>query len=335
MSRQLRFIVSLLLVAIAAAQTANAQPISVELAEKTPPADPGDLIPPTTTTTTTTIPACNPIDCGGYFSCFCQVCCPDKPEPCYYVDTTSALETAFSAGCTTAPNNSCGNCSTPVGTGSPAPQCLWVAAWQQYPSEDSEQSPLNQFTYSNFTPIPSCFADKWGAICGVHDYANANQYDIFMQWAGCGYVDDGDFQTGSDVLGAFLGDPQLAHATALVDEDGDTNIYADAYWYMDANCHWATPPADTEVCGFAGLAASPISLLWEEDASLDDGMTVVSFSINARQPEAFSLWKASEKTPLLVYDPTHSGNVASARQLFGSYTFGGKTTTVADYQSLP
>ena len=75
---------------------------------------------------------------------------------------------------------------------------------------------------------------------------------------------------------------------------------------MDANCQWATPGAASEICGFAGIAWSPISLIWEDDASLDDGMTVVSFSIDARQPDAFSLWKASEKTPLLVYDPTHS-----------------------------
>ena len=66
MSQQLKYIVALLfMVTLAAAQTANAQSISVELAEKTPPADPGDLIPPTTTTTTTsttttlpTIPRC-------------------------------------------------------------------------------------------------------------------------------------------------------------------------------------------------------------------------------------------------------------------------------------
>ena len=46
----------LFIVVIAAAQTANTQSISVELAEKTPPVeDPGDpTIPPTTTTTTTT-----------------------------------------------------------------------------------------------------------------------------------------------------------------------------------------------------------------------------------------------------------------------------------------
>ncbi len=59
MSRQLQYIVVLLfMVTLAAAQTAIAQSISVELAEKTPPVDPGDPTlagnPPTTTTTTTT-----------------------------------------------------------------------------------------------------------------------------------------------------------------------------------------------------------------------------------------------------------------------------------------
>ena len=66
MSKPLRYIMFLFIVVIAAAQTANAQSVSVELAEKTPPADPGDPTmtlagpPPTTTTTTTlpTIPRC-------------------------------------------------------------------------------------------------------------------------------------------------------------------------------------------------------------------------------------------------------------------------------------
>ena len=59
MSKQLRYILFLFMVVIAAVQTANAQSISVELAEKTPPVeDPGDPGPPptTTTTTTTTLP---------------------------------------------------------------------------------------------------------------------------------------------------------------------------------------------------------------------------------------------------------------------------------------
>ena len=54
MSKHLIYIALLFIVVIAAAQTAIAKSISVELAEKTPPADPDDLIPPTTTTTITT-----------------------------------------------------------------------------------------------------------------------------------------------------------------------------------------------------------------------------------------------------------------------------------------
>ena len=59
MSKQLTYIIVLLfMVTLAAAETANAKSISVELAERTPPVeDPGDpTLPPTTTTTTTTLP---------------------------------------------------------------------------------------------------------------------------------------------------------------------------------------------------------------------------------------------------------------------------------------
>ena len=35
----------------------------------------------------------------------------------------------------------------------------------------------------------------------------------------------------------------------------------------------------------------------------------------------------------MVYDPTHTGKVTSAKQLFGTYTFGGRTTKAAYYQS--
>ena len=132
-------------------------------------------------------------------------------------------------------------------------------------------------------------------------------------------------------LGTFLGDPEMTHGTGYTTEPN--GVMRGAYWYMDANCHWTFPGANTEICGVAALCVTPVSLLWDENASLSDGMTVVPFSIDARQPQAFSLWKASEKAPLLVYDPTHTGKVTSAKQLFGSYTFGGKTTKAAYYQS--
>ena len=63
MSKQLRYIISVIIVVLAAALSASAQSISVELAEKTPPMDENGqfIIPPTTTTTTitttTTLPA--------------------------------------------------------------------------------------------------------------------------------------------------------------------------------------------------------------------------------------------------------------------------------------
>ena len=335
MSKHLIYIVSLFIAAVVAAQTASAAPhhrtrvpqppitvpqppITVALAEKTPEdfaqgQDPSDP-------TTEPLPPCVPMDCGGYFACFCQVCCPDKPAPCYYADTTSGLQTAFSTGCTTAPGNSCSNCP---GAPPPNPQCLWAVAFED--NAPLYEGALESHTYSDLAAVPSCFANHFGPLCGTH--VSLEPDDSKQQWANCDLV-----MNNSDDLGAFLGDPQLTHATALAD-DPTADIHNYAYWYMDATCHWATPAADTPICGFAGLASSPISLIWEEDASLNDGMTVVSFSINARQPDAFSLWKASEKTPLLVYDPTHSAKVASARQLFGSYTFGGRTTKVADYES--
>ena len=61
MSKQLRYIISVIIIVLAAALSASAQSISVDLAEKTPPADlvggldPVDP-PSTTTTTTTTLP---------------------------------------------------------------------------------------------------------------------------------------------------------------------------------------------------------------------------------------------------------------------------------------
>ena len=69
MRKQLRYILFLFIVVIAAAQTALADPVAVDLAERTPPGYPGDPTmtvtgpPPTTTTTTTTttlptIPRC-------------------------------------------------------------------------------------------------------------------------------------------------------------------------------------------------------------------------------------------------------------------------------------
>lgn len=103
-------------------------------------------------------------------------------------------------------------------------------------------------------------------------------------------------------------------------------------WFMDKNCRYVAPDLakESRVCGFAGASWSPISLLLSEDTTLEQNNTVTSFALDPRLPATFSLWKASEKAPLLVYDPEHKGVITSARQLFGNYTFGGRTTNLSD-----
>jgi hypothetical protein len=83
------------------------------------------------------------------------------------------------------------------------------------------------------------------------------------------------------------------------------------------------------LCGFAGVATSPLSLVFDESSPLDADMTVVDFSINLNKPGSFSLWKGSDKAPLLVYDPQSTGNVATAAKLFGNFTFGGRTSDIS------
>jgi hypothetical protein len=106
-------------------------------------------------------------------------------------------------------------------------------------------------------------------------------------------------------------------------------------YYMDKNCRYTKMTNDTKVCGFAGVSWSPISLVFDATTNVNEGMTVVRFSVDPRQPEALSLWKASAQAPLLVYDPHRTGKVTSARQLFGNYTFGGRSSTPTIDETAP
>lgn len=136
--------------------------------------------------------------------------------------------------------------------------------------------------------------------------------------------------TGSKDLGAFLGVP-AGYAYSTIAND----------WLMDENCRYVSSKGSNQICGFAGIATSPISLVFDNDTDLNDDMTVVPFSLSLDTSAAFSLWKASAKAPLLVYDPEHKGAVNSSTQLFGNYTFGGKRLSLInaslsnDSQSIP
>lgn len=81
-------------------------------------------------------------------------------------------------------------------------------------------------------------------------------------------------------------------------------------------------------------AESPISLIMENGIEPEDNMSVVRFNLDPSQRKQYWLWKASGKTPLLVYDPRHEGRITSATQLFGGWTFGGQRVASLD-QSEP
>jgi hypothetical protein len=63
-------------------------------------------------------------------------------------------------------------------------------------------------------------------------------------------------------------------------------------------------------------------------------MQVVEFNLSGLPRQEFVLWKASASAPLLVYDPTNSGMVKEAKQLFGNFAFGGKTTSLSDFSAM-
>ena len=95
---------------------------------------------------------------------------------------------------------------------------------------------------------------------------------------------------------------------------------------MDKSCNRVDfPVRQDEICGdvFLQEVESPISLIWDEGYNVEDDVRVVTFPLNPHHPESTYTWKASASAPLLVFDPEKTGNIRSAAQLFGNYTFSG------------
>ncbi len=95
-------------------------------------------------------------------------------------------------------------------------------------------------------------------------------------------------------------------------------------------------------CGSAQLLyseATPISLLWEPKLTLDNfdsEIRLVKFTLDSRDAsDALYEWKASSGAPLLVYDPDRTGEIKSASQLFGSWSFGGRGGSKLDSNRQP
>jgi hypothetical protein len=89
----------------------------------------------------------------------------------------------------------------------------------------------------------------------------------------------------------------------------------------------------TETSKGSGGCSSPVSFVWSNN--IENESTIVDFSIADDPQQTWSEWRASKELPLLVYDPKHQGQIESAQQLFGTWTFGGKTMSSLNPKLTP
>ncbi|MEY4701497.1 MAG: hypothetical protein RL326_1684 [Pseudomonadota bacterium] len=227
-------------------------------------------------------------------------------------------------------------------------QCVWVAAYAGLSEKDGYTKNhlkylQNAFDYADKKAVPGCFGDYWGQYCkGLDKKGVRRERDGSIERYGAcvtprpnnPFVADSTLQVA---LAEFLRAPVATENTAIIGKGGraiagsrfpkkSVNAY---YWFMDSHCQYRNDVKDAKLCGFAGIAPSPISLIFDESASLDSDMTVVDFPLDPHRRGSHSLWKGSDKAPLLVYDPEKSGRVPNATKLFGNYTFGGKVTKLS------
>lgn len=102
---------------------------------------------------------------------------------------------------------------------------------------------------------------------------------------------------------------------------------------VDQDCNMVEQSKIQETCGSRGITSknynswgksTPLSLVLDDSYDINAHVSIVSFPVNPTAGKSYWIWKGSEKSPLLVYDPEHTGKIRSASQLFGNYTFGGK-----------
>ncbi len=111
-----------------------------------------------------------------------------------------------------------------------------------------------------------------------------------------------------------------------VEENGVTHCYASGFLLDDQCNSYVGYDRFVDACnaGIFTWSNSPISLLWEKNYDIEGEVRLSQFPLEPSNHAIWNLWKASAKAPLLVYDPEHAGQITSARQLFGNWTFGGR-----------
>jgi len=118
-----------------------------------------------------------------------------------------------------------------------------------------------------------------------------------------------------------------------ISAEADDLIYSEmtaglAAGFIDEECKPASANS-APLCNepiFVGRRGTPLSLIWDsEQARLHrsaNEMTLVRFPVDPTKAGALFSWRGSEASPLVVYDPEHLGQITTAAQLIGSYSFG-------------
>jgi hypothetical protein len=94
--------------------------------------------------------------------------------------------------------------------------------------------------------------------------------------------------------------------------------------YVDSSCKRQETDETFCVCSdtYFRYIGTPLSLVWRAGVRIEDQLELVKFPLDPAHPDRWYEWRGSSDTPLLVWDPAHTGEITRASQLFGNHTFG-------------
>ena len=168
--------------------------------------------------------------------------------------------------------------------------------------------------------VQSCLNKKCGGkACTQKGHMNLSDdymsYD-FMEFGNFIDVRGKGFDAANDQIGS-----DVANFTG----NGYSGYEYVGIGYMDENCNEVNLSQPHKLCGYVDLQLiwSPISFIWKKGAAIENQISYTQFPLNPGELNRWYAWRASDETPLLVFDPQHTGNISSAQQLFGPWTFGG------------
>ncbi len=191
----------------------------------------------------------------------------------------------------------------------------------QTPSSSQKlKEPSNLSNYQMYEEWFTCmtnYTEKYDSKTGTYPNYLANKNFIKCGfWGGTTHDDNVGF--GGNGHGGQKHQDTLkgcAHGSLVMAKDGCSMILQ-----SDVANRCGT---STETIKFYGYSDTPISLVLDSSYDIHNNISIVEFPLSERVSTRFWTWKGSSKAPLLVYDPSHTGRIESAKQLFGPSTFGG------------